>query len=229
MFTAKDFVIRKRVRIHSYFAGISGRKDLLREFCRRNGIDFKPRANYKYHLPKEYLIEHEEFTYLSGVRDKLILSFYDDYRNKQLDNMDQQTIVREKIDKQKDILEEDKCNLQKYRAELKKAKTAINKIHFENMIESTKTKISNERSLKTEYKNELLHLEKQYLNSTDNWHKQLIVLNNIFDLQRRSFEKNVSKKVREKLNYTDFRSQLYDYNEDVKKILKGEIYEKKEA
>ena len=60
MFVAKDYEIRNSVKLHSYFMGVFGRKDLMKEFCRHNGIDYKLRKDRKYHLPSKYLVEHAE-------------------------------------------------------------------------------------------------------------------------------------------------------------------------
>ena len=229
MFVAKDYEIRYSVKLHNYFKGVLGRKDLMREFCQHNGIDYKQRKDRKYHLPSKYFVEHAELEYLSGIRDKLILSFYDDYCDEQFDNIGQQSLIREKIDLQLAIINDEKMNLQRYRNKLKQAKTAIDIIHFENIIESTKTRIANEKNRKIEFEAELMNKKKEYRTNIDNWHKQISILESIFEVQRYSFEKNVSKIVRMKLNYTDFYSRLRDYSDDVRKIITGEIYEKEKA
>lgn len=47
----------------------------------------------------------------------------------------------------------------------------------------------------------------------------------MFDHRLAIFEKNISKLVRKKFNYADFYACYGDYSDEVKKVLKGELYE----
>ena len=226
MFSAKDYEIGFRVKIHNYFAGRFGRKDLFRGFCEKNGIDRKKLNERKLCLPENYLIEHKEISYLSGIRDKLILSFYDDYRDAQKETIDSQNQLKQKIDDQDNVLEVCKDRLARNRMLLKRAKTPIDQIHYENVVETLKTRIKNEKREKAYYASELKKAELQYTTNIRNWDKQISIIEKLLKYRCKSFEKNISKIVRKRLGFTDFYSCLDDHSNDVKRILKGELYEK---
>lgn len=225
MFIARDYDASIRLKLHSYFAAKFGRKDFLRSFCTSNSIDYNPRSDRRYILPEQYLIEHAEIKYLSDVRDKLILSFYDDYKKEQKDNIVARANIANHIETQDAILNVCKSRLAKNQALLKKAKTSIDQIHYEHMVESIKTKMKNERKYKNELKYESKQLEAQFAGSIQNWNKQIEIIEKMFDHRLAIFEKNISKLVRKKFNYADFYACYGDYSDEVKKVLKGELYE----
>ena len=226
MFVARDYELSNRIKFHNYVVGKFGRKDLLRKFCADNGIDYKKNGkNYKYCFPERYLIEHRELNYLSGIRDKLILSFYDDYRDAQNDNLGLQEQLKHEIDSQDNLIEVCKTRLARSRALQKRAKTPIDQIHYENVIESLKTRIKNERIEKNRLQNRLKMEESQFRNNIRNWNKQIDVIEMVLDYSRKGFEKNISKKIRKRFDFTDFYSSFDDYSDEVKKVLKGELHE----
>lgn len=225
MFIAKDYEASIRIRMHSYFAGKFGRKDLLRKFCTANGIEHKIEYGRKYCLPEKYLIEHKEINYLSGVRDKLILSFYDDYRDEQNKNINLQEQLKKKIDEQASIIETCKARLANNRKLLGRTKTPIDQIHYENVVESLKTRIQNEKQDKARLEYELKNIKSQFKTNLQNWNKQVEIIERLLDFRRKNFEKNISKLIRKKLNFAEFYSRFDDYSDEVKKILKGDLYE----
>lgn len=225
MFVAKDYEMSVWVKMHNYFAGRFGRKDLLRKFCADNGIDYKPKKNHKYCLPEKYLIEHKELNYLSGIRDKLILSFYDDYRDVQNNNLNEQSELRNKIDSQSEIIETCKMRLKKNQGLLRKAKTPIDQIHYESIVASIKTRIQNEKQNKRFLEDDLKKMESEFKMNIQNWNKQIGIIEKLLKFRCKNFEKNISKLVRKELNFTEFYSCFDDYSDEVKKVLKGELYE----
>ena len=118
-----------------------------------------------------------------------------------------------------------KTRLARSRALQKRAKTPIDQIHYENVIESLKTRIKNERIEKNRLQNRLKMEESQFRNNIRNWNKQIDVIEMVLDYSRKGFEKNISKKIRKRFDFTDFYSSFDDYSDEVKKVLKGELHE----
>ncbi len=226
MFVARDYEFSNYVKLHNYFAGLFGRKDFLRVFCSRNGIDYKPVKGKRYVMPANYLIEHRELNFLNGVRNKIVASFYDDYEDIQLMNLKAHREKVEEIKQQNEIVQEAKNQNDYYRAKLteaKRKKNSISIIHFQSMLSSQKVKIKNEKNRLPALEAEKKDLEKKYVLNCENWKKQLEVLDNSFNDRKMRFEKNISKHVRDRLNYTEFYSELGDYSESVKTILEGKV------
>lgn len=223
MFVAKDYDSSFGVKLHNYFAARFGRKDLLREFCANNGIDYKPKRGRKYCLPEKYLIEHKEISYLSGVRDKLILSFYDDYRDAQRINTNEQKDLKARIDTENAIIEQLKDTLQS--KQKLSFKESIDKLHHKSVVSSLKAKIQNEKREKAMLENRLSVKEAEYKDNLQNWNKQIEIIQKMLEMRRKSFEKQISKKVTAKLNYTGFYSVFDEYPDEVKKVLNGGLYE----
>lgn len=226
MFVARNYEFSNYVKLHNYLAGLLGRKDFLREFCSRNGIDYKPIEGKKYVMPANYLIEHRELRFLNGIRNKVIASFYDDYEDIQLTNLKAQRENTEEIERQKEIIQEAKNQCDYYRAKLteaKRKKNSISIIHFQSMLSSQKVKIKNEKNHLLPLEAEKKNLERKYVLNCENWKKQLELLDDSFNDRKMRFEKNVSKRVREHLNYTEFYSELGDYSESVKTVLEGKV------
>ncbi len=224
MFVARDYDVSIWVKLHNYSVGRSGRKDLLRKFCADNGIDYRPKQGHKYHLPENYLIEHKELDYLSDIRDKLILNFYDDYRDAQNDNLTKQNSYKSRIESQNKIIEDCKARLKKNQGFLRRVKTPIDQIHYENVVASIKTRIQNEKQDKNMLENSLSALETEFKANLQNWNKQVEIIEKLLNIRCKNFEKNISKQIRKKLNFADFHSQFNEYSDEVKKILKGELY-----
>ena len=226
-YTAKDFEIKWTVKLHNYFAGLFARKDLLREFCINNGIDYKPKANQKYAVPAEYIFSHSEIKYLSGIRDKIILAYYEDYKNKQLDIVQEIQKTNSDIKVENEILETEKATLTKYKNSLKNTKDPQARITLQNLVEVTKTKIDNEKIQLAEKEQNLENYKSINISNIENWQKQIDIVDNIFEIQKACFDKNISKKIAKYLNYTKVHSNIGEYGDSVKKILKGGVYDEK--
>lgn len=225
MFVARDYDVSLRVKIHSYFAAVFGRKDLLRKFCSDSGVDPKSTQGHKYCLPEKYMIAHREISYLSDVRDKLILNFYDDYRNAQRNNLSEQESLRIKVENQSDIIEQLKLRLQKNQRALKSAKMSIDIIAFQSAVASMKARIQNEKNEKKALEKRLNAKKVEYNVNARNWSSQVNILEKALDRRRKAFEKNISKYIRRDLNYVDFCSIFDEYPKEVKKVLDGGLYE----
>lgn len=226
MFAAKNYEFSNYVKLHNYFVGLFGRKDFLRVFCSRNGIDYKPIKGKRYVMPANYLIEHRELSFLNGIRNKIVASFYDDYEDIQLANLKSQREKAEEIERQNEIIQEAKNQNEYYRtklAEAKRRKSSISIIHFQSMLSSQKVKIRNEKGRLPALEEQKKDLEKKYVLNCENWKKQLEILEDSFNDRKMRFEKNVSKRVRKRLNYTEFYSELGDYSESVKAVLEGKV------
>lgn len=227
-FTAKDFDVSLYVRLHNFFAGFFSRKDLLKEFCAKNAIDYKPKKDKKYKLPDSYLIEHGELKYLAGVRDKIILAFYEHYKKTQDANLQESKRLSGEIDNLKDIIDDYKIKLTTRKKQLASTKDPLERIHLQDAIGGLETSITNDKNnlatLETEY--EAHHnLQKSNLKS---WEKQIDIVNNIFSIRKEIFNRNIGRKVVKRLNFTKFYSKYQDYSDSVKQILKGEFNEKQD-
>lgn len=226
MYTAKDCDIKLHIKIHNYFAGLFSRKDLLKEFCENNGIDYKPIVGQKYKTPSEYLFSHREIKYLAGIRDKIILAFHEEYKKEQINILQAQREAQSDIAVQKEILEANKEELAKHRNELRSAKDPLTRITLQNKIETEKTKIENGKIQLANREQELKEYNVSFKNNMDNWNKQIDIINNAFEMQKSLFDKNASRKISKYLNYTKVHSNYEDYSDSVKQIIQGEIYEK---
>ena len=225
MFVAKDYEIKLWIRLHSYLAGRFSRKDFLRKFCTENGLDYKLKKGHKYCLPEKYLIEDKEISFLSGIRDKLILSFYDDYCEAQNKNLSQQEKIKEDIEIQKGVIETCRKRLLKNQALSKNAKAPIDQIHFSNVVSNLKTRLRNEKQSKAYLDDELKRMELQRKANRRNWNKQVSIIEKLLDYRRKVFEKNISKLVRKKYKFSEFYSCFDGYSVEAKKAIEGELYE----
>ena len=228
-YTAKDCDIKWTIKIHNYLAGLFARKDLLKEFCEMNGIDYKPIPNKKYKTPSQYLFSHDEIKYLSGIRDKIILVFYEDYKDKQIQLLQAAQNAKKNIKVQDDILESDQRELIRHKDSLKSAKDPQAKITLQNIVETTKTKIKNGRIQLENLLQEQKQYEIQQKANTENWAKQIDIRENVFNIRKDRFDKNASRRISKYLNYTKVHSKPVEYSDSVKHIIKGEIHDEKKS
>lgn len=224
-YTAKDCNIKLYIKIHNYLAGVFARKDLLKEFCENNGIDYKPIKDRKYKTPSQYIFSHSEAKYLSGIRDKIILVFYEEYKNKQIGLLQASRDIEKDINVEEDILEAAKEELSKHRNSLKSAKDPQIKITLQNLIETTKTKIENGKIQLANKIQEGKEYELLYKTNIEDWCKQVDIIDNVYSIQKSRFDKSASRKISKYLNYTKVYSEVSDYSDSVKQIIKGEINE----
>ena len=213
--------IRWTVKIHSFIVGFFARNDLLKEFCENNGIDYKPIKDKKYVLPSEYLFSHSELKYFGDVRDKLILAFYEDYKKKQIDIIQNIQKTESDISIQEEIINNDKEELNKFQTELKSAKDPQARITLQNSIEVAKTKIKNGKIQLNRYEQTIKDCNIVKAENLSNWKKQIDIIDNAFNIERANFDKNASKKIRKYLNYTKVHSKIADYSNSVKQIIDG--------
>ena len=225
-FIAKDFEVSLYVRFHNFIAGFFDRKDLLKEFCTKNAIDYKPQKDKKYKLPDSYLIEHGELKYLAGVRDKIILSFYERYKAAQDLNFQESKRLDAEIDNIKDIIEDYKIKLATRKKQLASTKDPLERIHLQDAIGGLETSILNEKSNLASLESDLEQHRNLIKSNIKSWEKQIDIVNNIFAIRKEVFNRNLSRKVVKYLNFTKFYSRYQDYSDSVKQILKGEFNEK---
>lgn len=214
------------IRVHSAIVGFFARKDLLKEFCLNNGIDYKPLKDKKYVLPSDYLFSHSELKHFGNARDKLILAFHDDYKKKQVNIMQNIQQAESSIAIQKEIIDNDKEELGKIQAQLKGAKDPQARITLQNLVEVTKTKIKNGKIQLSEYEQIIKDSNIIRMANLSNWKKQIDIINNAFNAERAIFDRNASKRIRKYLNYTKVHSELADYSNSVKQIVEGSLDEK---
>lgn len=227
-FTAKDFEVSLYVRLHNFLAGFFSRKDLLKEFCTKNAIDYKPIKDKKYKLPDSYLIDHGELEYLAGVRDKIILSFYEHYKKYQDSNYQETKRLAAEIDNLKDIIEDYKNKLTARKKQLAATKEPLERIHLQDAIGGLETSILNDKNNLATLDSELEKHRNLIKSNLKSWEKQVDIINNIFSIRKEVFNRNIGRKVVKRLNFTKFYSKYQDYSESVKQILKGEFNEKQD-
>lgn len=225
-YIAKDFDISLYVRMRNFLVGFFGRRDLLKDFCTQNAIDYKPKRNKKYKLPENYLIKHGELKYLSGIRDKIILGFYEHYKDAQDNNAKECQRLSAEIANLEGIISDYKIRLASYKKKLSSLKAPLERIHFQDIIGGLETSIANEKT-------NLVNLEASYnerrtdiRNNTMNWEKQIDIVDNIFATRKEAFNRNIGRKITKYLNFTHFKSEYQPYSDSVKMIIKGEVNEK---
>lgn len=222
-FTVKrDLEISFVVKIHNYVAGLLGRKDLLRGFCAKSGIDYKPKVGHKYVLPDSFLIEHDELKYLGNIRDKDILGFYVEYKNCQFEIGKQIGETRGDIAIQDERIEMTRNKLKKLQGSVTGARDPQLKIKLQNDVGLAKTALNNEKAEGERLTARLDGLEAELVNNQKNWRKQVEMIDSLFEQQKGRFVRSISKKVRVLLNFTDFKSELPAYSDSVKQIIEGE-------
>lgn len=222
-YIAKDFDINLYVRLHNYFIGLFGREDLLKDFCTKNDIDYRPKKDHKYKMPDSYLIKHGELKYLSGIRDKIILSFYEKYKKLQDENQQECQRLEGEVKNLKEIIESNKSKLSSCKKKLSVTNNSLMRVHLQDQIGGLETSIENEKSdlieLETTVKNHKATID----NNIANWNKQIDIINNIFAIRKEVFNRNISRRIAKELNYTNCISEFLDYSDSVKPILKGEF------
>ena len=224
-FIATDYTPGTYMIIHNYVAGLFARKDVLKDFCSKSGIEYKPKPGHKYVVPSEYLLEHTEIKYLSGLRDKKILIFYEDYLKQQTGILREQKTIRGEAEVQDQIIEAASKDFAKKETSLKDAKDPQARITLQNLTELARTKVNNAKLAKTELETKLAECDTMIAANFKNWEKQVDIINKAFDIRRSRFEKNASKRLMRILNYTGTYSKLDDYAESVSKIVKGDFDE----
>jgi predicted RNase H-like nuclease (RuvC/YqgF family) len=160
--------------------------------------------------------------FISGVRDKSILSIYDTYKDYQIETSKKINEVIGKIDNQEDYIESIKEKYSSTKQKLSRERNPQGKLKFQKDKDYLESKIANEKSALTELKQELSALEKTKQANIGNWIKQIEIVDGIFELRKDAFEKNLTKRIRRTLNYADFICLIPEHSESVKKIMKGE-------
>lgn len=225
-YIAKNYNTGFFVRIHNYFAGLFARRDLLKEFCTNNGIEYKPQRGKKHVLPASYVFFHGELKYLGNIRDKALLSYYEEYMN---DQLALERIIHQNksdLELEKNILEHNTGTHVSIQNRLKNEQDPLRRITLQHQREMAKTKIENNKIRISELKQNIEDAEKIQDANRKNWLKQVAIIDGAFDIRRDRFSRNASKHIRKYLNYTDVHPEIIDHNDSVKGILKGEINEK---
>ena len=225
-YIAKDFETSLYVRIHNFLVGFFSRKDTLKDFCTQNTIDYKPIKDKKYKLPESYLIKHSELKFLSGVRDKIILSFYEHYKEAQDKNVQECQRLISEINNLNDIINDYKERLATRKKQLTAMKDPLERLHLQDAIGGLETSITNEKTNLAELKNKLEEHRTLINSNTMNWEKQIDIINSIFTIRKEVFNRNVGRRIVKYLNFTHFKSEYQPYSDSVKAILKGEFNEK---
>lgn len=226
-FIAQNKDVNILVKLHNYVASLFGRKDVLKDFCVKSGIDYKPIKNKKYNLPStQYVIEHDELTYLGDIRDKSILALYEKYVDCQLETEKECRAIKNNCKIQEEIVQSAKDEKQRLENKKKSATKPIMKVKLADSIGVIKTKIINETRDLTELENQYDAEATILETNRKNWLKQLEIIDTLFQLRKERFDKSISKKIRKHLGFTNCHSYLPDYNDSVKATLKGEYHEK---
>ena len=225
-YIVKNLDLSSRIKLHNYFSGRFGRKDLLKDFCAKNGIDYKPIKGHKYKLPEVFLIHHGELKYLGDIRDKVILANYERYLIIQKDNVREVQSLLGSIKNQKEIIEDHKERLTTRKRQLANVKDPLERIHLQSTVAELATSIANESDELTRLESNLNEHYSILNENTSNWIKQIEIINSAFAIRKEKFNRNISRKIIKELNFTHCISEFPDYSDSVKAILKGGYDEK---
>ena len=225
-YIAKDFDISLYVRLRNFLVGFFGRRDLLKDFCTQNAIDYKPKRNKKYKLPENYLIKHGELKYLSGVRDKIILAFYERYKEAQDNNTKECQRLSSEMANLEEIISDYKNRLATSKKKLTPLKDPLERLHLQDIIGGLETSIINEKTNLANLEASYNEHRANFHNNIMNWEKQIDMVNNIFATRKDTFNRNIGRRITKYLNFTHFKSEYQPYSDSVKAIIKGEVNEK---
>lgn len=225
-YNVKVFNLSAYIRTHNFMSGFFGRKDLLKDFCTKNGIDYKPKRDHKYKLPESFMIRHGELKFLSNIRDETILSLYERYKKTQKDNEIEWKHIKEKIKNQEEIIADQKERLTTRKRQFSATKDPMERIFLSDTIASLTTNIANQNSDLADLEKELDECQSAIASNMANWKKQISVIEGIFNVRKDAFNRNIGKKITRSLNFTHFISEYEPYSDGVKAILNGDYNEK---
>lgn len=216
--------LRFSVHIENWWRGISDRKNTLKLFCQQLGIDYPPTPRKKYAFPEVYVIKSDWIQYLGKMRDKVIANHSTSYHNA---NKRVQLKIDElngQITQHNQYLAAIKSELQTSQNRLKverqkKDKNSLEVISLESSIANQKAKICNCQSEIEEVKKDQQVLQDILAGNKESWRKQVDIINSLTLQTAKKYSVYATKKVNQRLNYTNFDCNLPDYNEDIKSLI----------
>lgn len=209
--------------VHDFFAGFSDRKDLLKRFCHENNIEYPVDTSKHHHFPDGYLIKTDEISYLSKLRDKIIIEQFESYKKCQNDIKQLLTSLNGKLEYEESVLPILKKEREQIVGKLSVEKDTTNKIFFEDERNKKDASIKNCMSNIDTIKADIQAEEDKYKENRKSWHKEVDYIEKVIDLQAKKYITNATKKIRRKLNYTIFSHVLDDYSDSVKELMEGEF------
>ena len=227
MFEAKDITLSIWTKLHNYIMGRKSRKDTLKDFCQKSGIDYPVAYGEKNHLPEHYTVENAEYTYLGKIRDKIILAFHEEYMNRQRAIRGVKLKIEAEILKEEKVVREEEKRLLTLKKELANAKDALSNITFAGRVATQEAKIKNEEDRLRDCERKLKSAEVKLEDNLKNWQKQVEMIKNTVSIQEQVLLVNITRKIRKKLNFTDFRYQMPIYGQSVQEIINGDYHEGK--
>lgn len=220
-FTAKSIEFSLGIRFHDWLTAIMRRKDTIKTFCRDVNIDYPIDETKKYHFPSKYFVEAEEINYLAKNRDKIILALYEDYKEAQKAVNIEKNKLENNRKTELGFLEELRDERDKLVNERKNEKNSVTKLTLEAKINNKKTQIKNCEGTINEIQSQIKDDEILFSNNIKSWHNQVSIVCATFSTQTNKYILSATKKIRTKLNFTDFYFYPPEHSKDVKEILEG--------
>ena len=224
-FEAKDINLSIWTKLHNYVMGRKGRKDTLKDFCRKSGIKYPVVYGENNHLPEYYMVENAEYTYLGKIRDKIILAFHEEYMNKQRLVHGLKLKIEAEVAKEEKAVQDEEKQLAGLKKDLANAKDALSNITFAGRIATQEAKIKNEEDRLRDCKRKLKSAEAKSEDNLKNWQKQVEIIKNTVGIQEQVLLVNITKKIRKKLNFTEFKYNMPIYGKSVQEIIDGDYHE----
>lgn len=218
MFVAQDIRFGTLYILTGKIVAFFDRRSFYRKFCNDNSI--RQNASNKKYLPSRYLVEHDRITRFGKSRDRIIAQVYLKYTEK-AENTEYA------IKKLVEALHEQEGTIKKYESDLEviKKKAAQEKnpaeaIYLESVASNIDTSIKNQKLHLKEMEERFAELQGIKINNQENWDNQLKQIEDEVDICITDFIRALTKKVKRKLDFSNFYYITPEYSEKVK-LIKG--------
>ena len=225
-FIPKDLELSLWIRLTNYFSARSQRTRIFKDFCLNNGVDYPPEAGKHYVLPGYYTISIDGIDRLAKIRDKILLKYHEIYITTQRQLVVEIKNADKNIAHEKDYLNNQKKRLTSYKNKLKSAKDPVVIISLQSKIAAQEAKIKNQQNDIDRLSQRLKSYKVSLKGNQKSWQQQVEIIDGVIDLHASRYTVNVTKKITNRLNYTDFRYNMPQYSDSVKSIVKGDDYER---
>lgn len=222
-YTPIDVVIHWYTRFRSWLVSKRDNRALYKQFSTELHLDKLEKEDISYVLPETYLIVTNEIKQLYNVRDEILIKMHHkDYVKKQAAIDDKLKELESEHELLKTHRTEERVNYDKLRNKLKNIKNSEDHIALESRVSQAHTKLINtDAAIKNNEKrvSELIHAKKL---NYDNWGKQIKLVEKVIDDAIVKYIKRSTKKIELSYGFTAFTYETADYDDEMKKIVKGE-------
>ena len=225
-FVPKNAIIRIAPRFKIWATSLLSRKNLKKDFMVKNGIKNHDKVDDAI-LPKYYLIQHKNNDYIAKIRDSIILDKFEQYKRIQLSLLNVIKIVENKrqiaemnLMNERSLLVEQKQKL----VNAKRTKNDMNIIAYQASVAELETTIAADENRLDNIKSNLKQLKLQEEKNLKQWLKQVDFIDSTIQNLVRSYEANITKKIKNTYNFGRFETHIKDYSASAKQVISGEKY-----